>query len=508
MAATLARSRTSPSSTSVSMSRTSHSSSIQSWRFTRLRSPAIRRRSFKSDAPCRGSIPEPGGVVPGVDVVLPRPRRRHVDAVADRPSAAHRQPCAPPREAAPGRAVRAPRELAAPVAVDEPRAVAPAARGLQQPGDGGGGDVRHVDGQRRPRSRRRRVRRRDAGAAARPGVRRRRGSSRVNVTGRRVGRLRPDHHDLARRRRPPRGRGRAGSGPPGSSAALSAPSIRDAVPPARTTAAQTTVGRCTAAASGGRLDLMQVRAGAGGVVAGPRRSTAAGWRALVPDGADLVVLPEAFARDFGEPGSDLAPHAEPLDGPFATEVARVAAERGTTVVAGMFEERRRRAAFNTLVVRGDGERRLPQDPPLRLLRLPGVRRAVRRCHRAAGCSSSAGSRVGLMTCYDLRFPELARRARRRGRRGAAWSRRPGSPARARSTTGDAAAGAGDREHRVRRGRAGSRARATPATRWWSARSATCWSRRGEGPAVLHAELDPAEVVAARRTNPSLANRRL
>jgi len=31
---------------------------------------------------------------------------------------------------------------------------------------------------------------------------------------------------------------------------------------------------------------------------------------------------------------------------------------------------------------------------------------------------------------------------------------------------------------------------------------------GDGPAVLHAELDPAEVVSARRTNPSLANRRL
>jgi predicted amidohydrolase len=31
---------------------------------------------------------------------------------------------------------------------------------------------------------------------------------------------------------------------------------------------------------------------------------------------------------------------------------------------------------------------------------------------------------------------------------------------------------------------------------------------GDGPAVLHAELDPAEVVAARRTNPSLANRRM
>jgi predicted amidohydrolase len=31
---------------------------------------------------------------------------------------------------------------------------------------------------------------------------------------------------------------------------------------------------------------------------------------------------------------------------------------------------------------------------------------------------------------------------------------------------------------------------------------------GEGPATLRAELDPAAVSEARRTNPSLANRRL
>ena len=38
---------------------------------------------------------------------------------------------------------------------------------------------------------------------------------------------------------------------------------------------------------------------------------------LTPSGSDLVVFPEAFARDFGEPGSDLSDAAEPLDGPFA-----------------------------------------------------------------------------------------------------------------------------------------------------------------------------------------------
>ena len=42
--------------------------------------------------------------------------------------------------------------------------------------------------------------------------------------------------------------------------------------------------------------------------------------AVVPTGADLVVLPEAWQRYFGEPGSDLTPYAEPLDGPFVTQL--------------------------------------------------------------------------------------------------------------------------------------------------------------------------------------------
>ena len=100
---------------------------------------------------------------------------------------------------------------------------------------------------------------------------------------------------------------------------------------------------------------------------------------LTPEGSDLVVFPEAFARDFGEPGSDLSGAAEPLDGPFATEVARVAAQRGTTVLAGMFETRRRpRQAGQHAGAARRGARRLPQDPPLRLLRLPRVRPRHRR----------------------------------------------------------------------------------------------------------------------------------
>jgi deaminated glutathione amidase len=127
---------------------------------------------------------------------------------------------------------------------------------------------------------------------------------------------------------------------------------------------------------------------------------------LVPVGADLVVLPEAFARDFGEPGSDLAPVAEPLDGPFVTEVERVAAERGTTVVAGLFE-RTDGVPFNTVVVRGAAH---ADYRKIHLYDSFGYRESE---VLAAGPLTPAtfelgGATIGLLTCYDLRFPELAR----------------------------------------------------------------------------------------------------
>lgn len=129
---------------------------------------------------------------------------------------------------------------------------------------------------------------------------------------------------------------------------------------------------------------------------------------LAPSGTDLVVFPEAFARDFGQPGSDVSAYAEPVDGPFATEVARVAAERGTTVVAGMFEvgdDPHR--PFNTLVARGAAEASYRK---IHLYDSFGYRESDRLCAGpvAPAVVDVAGFRVGLMTCYDLRFPELAR----------------------------------------------------------------------------------------------------
>jgi predicted amidohydrolase len=118
-----------------------------------------------------------------------------------------------------------------------------------------------------------------------------------------------------------------------------------------------------------------------------------------------------------------------------------------------------------------------------------------------------GFTVGIMTCYDLRFPELARRLVDEGAEvivvPAAWVAGPRKVDH--WTTLLRARAIENTVYVVGVGQPGPR---------YSGHSMVVGPlgdvlvEAGEGPAVLHAELDPAEVVSARRTNPSLANRRL
>ena len=230
---------------------------------------------------------------------------------------------------------------------------------------------------------------------------------------------------------------------------------------------------------------------------------------LVPEGADLVVLPEAFARDFGEPGSDVAPHAEPLDGPFTAEVERVARARGTTVVAGMFERSGGSSdgtPYNTVVVRGGAH---ADYRKIHLYDSFGYRESD---VLAAGPISPVtfevgGLTVGLMTCYDLRFPELARLLVDAGAEAivvpAAWVAGPRKVEH--WTTLLRARAIENTVHVVGVGQPGPR---------YTGHSMVVGPlgdvllEGGDSAETLRADLDPGAVAEARTTNPSLANRRL
>lgn len=222
---------------------------------------------------------------------------------------------------------------------------------------------------------------------------------------------------------------------------------------------------------------------------------------------DLVVLPEAFQRDFGTPGSDLSPHAELPTGAFGSALARAASDLETTMIAGMFEvsddpER----PWNTLLVRGTAEASYRK---IHLYDSFGYAESdrVRPGELAPTVVVVNGWRIGLMTCYDLRFPELARLLVAAGAEvlvvPAAWV-------------------AGERK--VDHWRTLARARAIENTAYVMAVGqpgprytghslvvgplGDVLAEAGADEQIVTAELVRGDLASARSTNPSLTNRRL
>ena len=123
-------------------------------------------------------------------------------------------------------------------------------------------------------------------------------------------------------------------------------------------------------------------------------------------GADLAVFPEATMARFG---SDLRAAAEPLDGPFCSDLAEAAKETGVALVAGVFEPAPDGRVYNTAVVI-DGDGALVAS--YRKLHLFDAFTQRESDLVAPGTSvvvtALAGVQVGVQICYDIRFPELTR----------------------------------------------------------------------------------------------------
>ncbi|UJP11508.1 carbon-nitrogen hydrolase family protein [Microbacterium sp. KUDC0406] len=126
-------------------------------------------------------------------------------------------------------------------------------------------------------------------------------------------------------------------------------------------------------------------------------------------GARLVVFPEYSSYFVNPMDVSLAENAERLDGPFVQRLREVASHHGVVIVAGLVEAAAQSRVHNTVVA----------------VSVDGVRAVYRKQHLydAFGQTESDwiapgelapavfdldGIRFGLMTCYDLRFPEVAR----------------------------------------------------------------------------------------------------
>lgn len=241
------------------------------------------------------------------------------------------------------------------------------------------------------------------------------------------------------------------------------------------------------------------------------RDRVASLLADIDEDVDLVVLPEAAMHDFGATDHDLAAAAEPLDGPFVALLAEQAMRLGATIVAGMFERSSDAGLpFNTVVAVGPDGAVTASYRKIHLYDSFGYRESDR---LSAGdlepvIVDVADVRVGLMTCYDLRFPELGRALVDAGADvfvlPAAWVAGEGKlhhwrtlvTARAIENTVAvvaAAQGGGERYtgHSLIVSADGSRV-----------------EEADEGDAVLWAELAAGDIARIRDVNPSLLNRRM
>jgi predicted amidohydrolase len=228
------------------------------------------------------------------------------------------------------------------------------------------------------------------------------------------------------------------------------------------------------------------------------------------EGARVVLFPEATMARFGVP---LGPIAQPLDGPWATAVRKIADAAGVLVIAGMYTPAPDDRVHNTLLITGLGEHR--GYDKIHLYDAFGFTES----HTVAPGSTPVTVSVdevtlGVATCYDVRFPELFRALADAGAAGvllgASWGAGPGKVeqwellVRARALDSScwvAACGQADPGHpSTAPTGVGHSLVADPFGRV----SATL----GPDPALTVVDLDPALAEEARRTVAVLANRRL
>lgn len=224
-------------------------------------------------------------------------------------------------------------------------------------------------------------------------------------------------------------------------------------------------------------------------------------------GADLLLLPEGIlARDITDPDIVLKT-AQPLDGPFMQGVLQASKGSALTTLFCIHVPNGKGRVFNVHVAVRDG----------------AIVAAYRKLHLYDAFSAQesknvepgtevpplveiAGLKCGLMTCYDVRFPELGRRLALDGADvlllPAAWVRGLGKEAhwevmvtaRALENTCYVIATGECGERNI-----GASMVVDPL--------GVAVARAGEAPALIYAQIDPARIAAARRALPVLANRR-
>ncbi|GAA3291854.1 carbon-nitrogen hydrolase family protein [Arthrobacter citreus] len=128
------------------------------------------------------------------------------------------------------------------------------------------------------------------------------------------------------------------------------------------------------------------------------------------EGAELIVFPEESMFSVGRVDGPLAAAVDAGWTTFVQQLSLLAAELGIAVVAGAYESSGEDRPFNTLVLIDSTGRIADTYRKLHLYDAFSYSESTRIKPGDGGVKvvELDGIKVGLMTCYDIRFPELAR----------------------------------------------------------------------------------------------------
>jgi predicted amidohydrolase len=124
-------------------------------------------------------------------------------------------------------------------------------------------------------------------------------------------------------------------------------------------------------------------------------------------GADLMVLPEIWNVGYFN-FDDYAAQAETLDGPTVTRMADAARSAGSWLLAGSIVERAGDRLHNTAVLLDRSGNLAGTYRKIHLFGYGSREPEVLARGERLGMVDTEFGRVGISTCYDLRFPELYR----------------------------------------------------------------------------------------------------
>ncbi len=237
------------------------------------------------------------------------------------------------------------------------------------------------------------------------------------------------------------------------------------------------------------------------LVADARRASA--------DGAALLLAPEGSLVSFLTDPQAPPRSAQPVDGPFARALIQASGDFAITIAAGSFvPDPDSGRVFNELLVAAGGQlittyRKVHLYDAFSFLESDTITAGT----QAPPVIDVDGVRVGLATCYDLRFPELFRTLVDRGAQvlavASAWVRGPMKEEhwltllRARAIENTCYVVAADQVGGAGIGRSAA----------FDPAGVPLLDLGADNPGYGIVEIDPARITRVRDTNPALAGRR-